>query len=148
MADTGNGVISNDEFLKHLDMLQATITRLAANSFTLRGWSVTLIAGLFALASKDANPRLVVVGLLPVIAFWWLDSYYVLQERRFRTLFNHVARRDVSVPAFSMNPDNVPHESKELQEAVLRGTCPAFHGTLLLTVLVVSVLLLLTYNSR
>ena len=41
--------MSSEEFLKHLDMVQAIIARLSTNSFALRGWSVTLIAGLFAL---------------------------------------------------------------------------------------------------
>lgn len=28
---------------------------MASNSFALKGWTVTLVAGIFALASKDAD---------------------------------------------------------------------------------------------
>ena len=41
--------------LKHLEMIQGIINRMASNSFALKGWSVTLVAGIFALSSKDAN---------------------------------------------------------------------------------------------
>jgi len=39
----------------HLQMVQAVITRMAGNSFLIKGWSVTLIAALFALAAADSN---------------------------------------------------------------------------------------------
>ncbi|MBQ1023409.1 hypothetical protein [Micromonospora sp. C95] len=37
---------TNDEELrvKHLADIQATVSRLAQNSFTIRGWSVTLVS--------------------------------------------------------------------------------------------------------
>jgi hypothetical protein len=42
--------------LKHLEFVQVAVSRMAGNSFLLRGWSVTLAAGLFALAAKDTSP--------------------------------------------------------------------------------------------
>jgi hypothetical protein len=44
--------------LKHLELVQGVINRMAGNSFILKGWSVTLTSALFALAAKDANPFL------------------------------------------------------------------------------------------
>ena len=32
--------------LKHLEMIQAVINRMASNSFVFKGWSVSIIAGL------------------------------------------------------------------------------------------------------
>ncbi len=43
--------------IKHLEFIQIVITRMNVNSFFLRGWSVTLVAALFALAAKDFNMR-------------------------------------------------------------------------------------------
>ena len=37
--------------LKHLEFIQGIITRMANNSFMLKGWAVTLVAGIFALSS-------------------------------------------------------------------------------------------------
>ncbi|WP_373482985.1 hypothetical protein [Acetobacterium sp.] len=40
---------------KHLEMIQSVISRMAGNSFTLKGWAVTLIAGIFALSETVNN---------------------------------------------------------------------------------------------
>lgn len=35
--------------IKHLEMIQGIINRMASNSFYLKGWAVTLVAGIFAI---------------------------------------------------------------------------------------------------
>ena len=40
-----------DKKINHLQMIQGVISRMASNSFALKGWAVTLVAGIFALAS-------------------------------------------------------------------------------------------------
>lgn len=44
-----------DNKVNHLEMIQGVISRMASNSFALKGWAVTLVAGIFALSSKDAD---------------------------------------------------------------------------------------------
>ena len=39
--------------VEHLELIQKVINRMANNSFLLEGWAVTLVAGIFALSSKD-----------------------------------------------------------------------------------------------
>lgn len=50
--------------LKHLEMIQAVINRMANNSFMLKGWTVTLVAGIFALASKDADKMYFLIAIV------------------------------------------------------------------------------------
>jgi len=88
-AQQGGGV-RHEDVVKHLELIQAVINRMAANSFLLKGWTITLVAALFALASKDAEVRFAWIALLPTFAFWLLDAYFQLQERCFRALYNHV----------------------------------------------------------
>lgn len=38
-----------DQKIKNLEMIQQVINRMANNSFTLKGWSITIIAGIFSL---------------------------------------------------------------------------------------------------
>jgi hypothetical protein len=97
--------------LKHLDAIQGVISRLSQNSFTIRGWSVTLVSVVFAiLSTNDTAPGLVLVTLLPALIFWWLDAYYLRQERLFRRLYAAVARTHGAHPApdgpaaFDMDP--------------------------------------------
>jgi hypothetical protein len=73
-----------DAELKHLEFIQGIISRLAQNSFLLRGWSVTLVAGIHALASRNPSIYLVGIAILPALAFWGLDAFYLGQERNLR----------------------------------------------------------------
>lgn len=73
---------------KHLEFIQKIVTRMAGNSFLLKGWSVTVTSGLFALSAKDNNPIFAFVALFPSLVFWGLDAYYLRQERLFRKLYD------------------------------------------------------------
>lgn len=75
-----------DKKIKHLELVQNIINRMASNSFLLKGWAVTLVAGIFALADK----LYYLVAFIPVIVFWGLDAYYLLQERLYRALYDKV----------------------------------------------------------
>jgi hypothetical protein len=76
----------SDLELKRLDILQNIIERMAQNSFTIKGWAVTVVAALLAFNGKDADRWFVLYALYPAIAFWGLDAYYLMQERLFRDL--------------------------------------------------------------
>ena len=76
---------------------------MAGNSFALKGWAVTLVAGIFALSSKDADRTYFIVAYIPIIVFWFLDSYYLLQERLFRSLYEDARKPNSTVTNFSMN---------------------------------------------
>ena len=90
--------------IRHLEMIQGIINRMASNSFMLKGWAVTLIAGIFALASKDSDKLYFLVAYIPIVVFWGLDSYYLLQERLYRCLYDIVSERTEEEIDFSMKP--------------------------------------------
>jgi hypothetical protein len=102
---------------EHLEMIQAVITRMGSNSFAVKTWSVGLVAALLAFAAdRGATPWRILVALVPVVTFWYLDAYYLRQERLFRRLYDAVRLGEASARengAFSMNtmpyatePDN------------------------------------------
>ena len=90
---------------KHLEFIQASIGRMSGNLFLLKGWSITLIAALFALAAKDTNRAFVVVAYFPLFIFWFLDGYFLTMERRFRSLYEHVRKLKEEHIDFSMNTE-------------------------------------------
>jgi hypothetical protein len=64
--------------LKHLEMIQGIVNRMASNSFLLKGWSLTLVAALIALSVSQAAFLFALVGLLPCLVFWgWMDIFCV-----------------------------------------------------------------------
>ena len=67
--------------LKHLEMIQNIITRLANNSFSLKGWTVIFIAAVLGFAIKESNPNYIPLVLFPIFAFWGLNGYYLRQEK-------------------------------------------------------------------
>ena len=89
--------------LRYMGMIQNIINRMSSNSFSLKGWAVTLVAGIFALASKEADKAYFLIAYIPIIVFWGLDSYYLLQERLYRALYNKVRKEDTNEVDFSMD---------------------------------------------
>lgn len=90
-----------DEKLKHLEFIQNIINRMATNSFIIKGWCITIVSALFALAEKDTNQKFVIISWLPIIAFWVLNSYFLKIEREYRVLYDRV--RKGKVEDFSMD---------------------------------------------
>ncbi len=77
---------------KHLEMIQEIIKRIANNSFFIKGWAITLVAGLLALLSKDPSFAYAVIIFIPVAFLWCLDAYFISQERLFRDLYESVRK--------------------------------------------------------
>jgi hypothetical protein len=119
----------NEDQRKHLELIQAVITRMAGNSFLIRGWSVTLVSALFALAAKDAERAFVVVSYFPCIMFWWLDAYYLSQERKFRSLYE--AARKAPNSDFSMSTKATEQPRDSWSSAFFSKTMLIFHGAIL-----------------
>ncbi len=94
--------------IKHLEFIQAVITRMNTNSFQIKGWAITIAAALLAVFASTKNELFILVSLLPVAVFWFLDTYYLMQERKFRGLYNDVAgvsENPKDIKEFEMRPD-------------------------------------------
>jgi hypothetical protein len=121
-----------EDTLKHLEFVQAVITRMGSNSFLLKGWNVTLAAGLFALAAKDSNPTFAVVALLPAVVFWGLDAYYLRQERLFRELYDDLrpgsAETQTKVEPFSMSTSKYENHVPSWFRTLWSKTIFPLHG--------------------
>jgi len=78
--------------IKHLEFIQSVVTRMNANSFQLKGWAITIFAALLAIyAGSGENKMFLAVAIIPSLLFWFLDAYYLQQERKFRGIYNDVA---------------------------------------------------------
>jgi len=87
---------TSSDILKHLEMIQRVISRMAQNSFLVKGWSIAMVTAILAASSHGASVFMITLSLLPAITFWYLDAYYLRQERLFRDLYNHVATKKES----------------------------------------------------
>lgn len=83
-----------EEKIKYLEFIQMIISRLNQNSFQIKGWMITIVSGLLALAANSNNRFYILIAILPVSAFWGLDAFYLQEERKFRGLYSDVAKID------------------------------------------------------
>lgn len=74
--------------LKHIDMYQGIINRMAANSAACKRWSITLVSAILAFVVKENQTQLAILAVLPLMIFWFLDAYYLGLENKFRSFFN------------------------------------------------------------
>ena len=94
--------------LKHLEFIQNVITRMNTNSFQIKGWAITIVSASLALYAATKNECFILVGVFPSLIFWFLDAYYLTQERKFRGLYNDVAgvsEKPIDLKLFAMRPD-------------------------------------------
>ncbi len=88
---------------KHLEFIQNIINRMNTNSFQIKGWMITIVSALLALYASSNNYVYVFVAIVPTLIFWFIDSYYLQQERRFRGLYEDVIKPEKNIPVFSMD---------------------------------------------
>ena len=92
-----------DERVKHLEFIQAVISRHGNSSFLIKGWALTVESVFFALAAGRVDWKIALVAFVPLLSFWLLDAYYLRQERLFRRLYDDVRQPDSTVEPFAMD---------------------------------------------
>lgn len=127
----------NEKKLKHLELIQGVISRMAGNLFYLRGWVITLVAGILVLLTQLDGGKLPIVFLLLVtLLFWCYDGYFLSLERMYRDLYNKVRKMKEEDIDFSMD---VTEFKGKAQNTVLfcmfSPTLRYFYGLLLLAAL-------------
>jgi len=131
-----------DTKLKHLEFIQDTINRLSTNSFLLKGWSVILVTGLFALSAANSIIEFVYLAFAPALVFWGLDGYFLWQERVYREVYNRVRSKKPQDIDFSMDTRDVSDDVPGWLRATFSKTLIPFHGSLVGAILVVTIIML------
>lgn len=96
MAENKKNNLYNDDDRQYLEMMQGNIERMATNSSNCKAWMVTIVAAVMALqCSIDALNGWILLGIFPVVLFWYLDVFYLHLERGMRnreTVFLNMLR--------------------------------------------------------
>jgi cytochrome b subunit of formate dehydrogenase len=93
-----------DEKRQHLEFIQGVITRMNTNSFQIKGMAVTVVSALLAIYVNTTNVAFIFLSISSTVLFWFLDSYYLQQERKFREIYNNVAgiKDSVAIKLYEM----------------------------------------------
>ena len=127
-----------EQVVKHLEIIQGVINRLAHNSFLIKGWSMTILAAaiLFIARSDSFSGCLVLAFIIPVVSFWILDGYFLWQERLFRGVYNDVRLQKET--DFAMNiPAQLKKPKNKYLDSILSITLNIFYIAELFFILVV-----------
>lgn len=129
----------NPDKVKHLEMIQMVINRMASNSFAYKAWMVGILSALFAVSISTSITALLVLSLIPLLIFWLLDAYYLYQERIFREFYNEIRRLsddEWERNPFSMDCRNAKESAKSYFDAVFSHTIVPLYGSLVVLIIV------------
>ncbi|QQW72524.1 hypothetical protein HG581_06845 [Helicobacter pylori] len=79
--------------IEELKILQGVINRMAQNSLECKKWTLALVVGALSLKIEAISNSygLCVLGVL-LLCFWFLDAYYLMQERLFREQYQWLVK--------------------------------------------------------
>ncbi|MBA5248802.1 MAG: hypothetical protein FE834_04620 [Gammaproteobacteria bacterium] len=110
-----------EQVIKHLEITQGVVNRLAGNSFSIKSWSMAILAAaIFFIARSNGSHSeyLILVFLIPIVGFWLLDGYFLWQERLFRGVYDDVRQQEKT--DFKMD---IPTQFKKDNNKLINSVC-------------------------
>ena len=139
--------MDKDILHKEIDLIQGVINRMANNSFLLKGWLISLIAVVLALA-KDSlvscDLKLILFILcFPIIIFWYLDAFFLHREKCYRELYDWVIKNRMISNENLYSLDFRPHQKnvKSIFKIMFSQTLFPFYGLAFMLLLILMLIL-------
>lgn len=98
--------VAPEDRRKHLDYIQAVVTRQSAASSSAKSWLLPIVTATFGFALTEQSWPLAAIGLFSILLFAYLDANYLRSEKRFRSLYNTVAQSRRPIPDFTLDPSD------------------------------------------
>jgi hypothetical protein len=126
---------------KEIDLIQACISRIAKNSFLIKGWSITITGILLTVAQTTSrSPPLVLTILLPLISFWYLDAYFLRLERIYRKLYEWVLNtrpNGDSSYLYDLNPHRFSNDVESIYKTMLSCSLMYYYLPIVLIIFII-----------
>ncbi len=131
-------------FIEEIKIIQDIIKRLAFNSFMIKGWAITLVVVTLLLKGDKYQ---VLISFIPLIVFWFLDAYFLRQERMYRKLYNWVIsnRLKTDEHLFDMNAYRFKDAVQSSFRIMFSITLRWFYGSITVLIAIYTVAL---FNLR
>jgi len=129
--------------LKEIDIIQDIIKRMAFNSFMIKGWAITLVV--LTLLLKGTEKYQVWLAFIPLLVFWFLDAYFLWQERMYRKLYEWVINNRLKTEEylFDMNAYRFKNEVQSMPRIMFSITLGWFYGSIAILVIIYTLILLI-----
>ena len=129
--------MSSEKKIKHLEFIQNIITRMNTNSFAIKGWTVTLVSALFALAAQNTNNNFIFITYIAIPIFWILDGFYLGQEKQYRGLYGEISKKKEDEIDFSLDARTYDKDDSTWLSTTFSKTLNVFYLTLIAITIVV-----------
>ena len=133
--------MDNERLFKEIDLIQGCIKRMASNSFLVKGWALSVFAGVTAI-TKGENLNnialLICTTLVPFVCFWILDAYFLQTERKYRKMYSdrlEKRKNEDYSNLYDLNPNN--YEVDCICGVMWSITLRVFYGIPFLTCVIV-----------
>lgn len=120
--------------IKHLELIQAVITRLSGHSFAIKSVGITVASALISFGASQKNPNILLVALIPVFTCWGLDGFYLRRERMYRALYE-AERRQAGEGSFVMKADDYMTSVPSWSRTVLSRSLFWLYASLIFVIL-------------
>ncbi len=133
--------------LKEIEIIHDIIKRMAFNSFMIKGWAITLVV--VTLLLKGTEKYQVWIAFIPLIVFWFLDAYFLWQERLYRKLYEWVINNRLKTEEylFDMNAYRFKKEVQSRPGIMFSITLGWFYGSIAVLVIIYSLILFIKGGS-
>ena len=129
--------------LKEIELIQDIIKRMAFNSFMIKGWAITLVVVVLLLKRAEYQ---VWIAFIPLLVFWFLDAYFLWQERLYRKLYEWVVNNRLKTDEylFDMNAYRFKEEVQSKLRIMFSITLGWFYGSIAILIMIYALILLIT----
>lgn len=132
----------NDNIVhKEIDLIQNCISRMAHNSFLIKGWTLTIVTVVLALIEKNIDPvYLCLVIFIPLLSFWYLDAFFLQTEKMYRKMYEWVLQsrpKNNLEYLYDLNPHRFKEQVDSRAKVMWSITLRVFYGTPALIVLAI-----------
>lgn len=97
-----NSLYSDDD-RQYLQMMQENISRMSNNCTNCKTWLITIVAAMLAIGCNiEALRWWLLLTVIPIFVFWYLDTFYFHLERGMRNRqrnFMNIVRAIYQLPA-------------------------------------------------
>ena len=121
--------------IEEVKVAQDIIKRMASNSFSVKTWTITLIVATLLFKGNGSHTF---IAFIPLFAFWFLDSYYLQQERLFRKVHNWLVeyRPNHDDDLFNMNPMRFRDKVQSVLRIMFSISTLPFYGGIFIMILI------------
>ncbi len=129
--------------LKEIEIIQDIIKRMAFNSFIIKGWAITLVVVTLLLKGTEYQ---VWIAFIPLLVFWFLDAYFLWQERLYRKLYEWVINHRLKTEEhlFDMNAYRFKDEVQSKLGIMFSITLRWFYGSITILIIIYALVILIT----